>query len=238
MAQKHKSKKLIIFGLGDFAEIAMEYFQKDSDFEVVGFSVEREFLTDNRKFGRPVHEFESLNSVVDTTNHYFFCALLYTNMNDVRTRVIKTAEEMGFKLATYVSSQAFVWDMQKIGEHCFIFEHNTIQPFVTIERNCILWSGNHIGHHSVIRENTFISSHVVISGAVEIGANCFIGVNSTISNSVTVGKRSWLSMSSIVTKNLPNGSLVLTQPSRVMELNESLLSKKLAEIAALRVSIQ
>lgn len=238
MTQEHKSKKLIIFGLGDFAEIAMEYFQKDSDFEVVGFSVEKEFLTQNKKFGMPIHEFESLDSLVDTSDHYFFCALLYTDMNDVRTRIVNSAKEKGFKLATYISSNAFVWDIQKIGEHCFIFENNTIQPFVTIERNCILWSGNHIGHHSVIRENTFISSQVVVSGAVEIGANCFIGVNSTISNSVTVGDRSWLSMSSIVTKSVPNGSLVVSQPSKIVELNESLLARKLAEVSALRASIQ
>jgi sugar O-acyltransferase (sialic acid O-acetyltransferase NeuD family) len=235
---EQKSKKLIIFGLGDFAEIAMEYFQKDSEYEVVGFSVEKEFLTENRKFGMPVYEFESLNSIVDTSNHYFFCAILYTDMNDVRTRIVSSAKEKGFKLATYISSKAFVWNSQKIGEHCFIFENNTIQPFVTIERNCILWSGNHIGHHSVIGENTFVSSQVVVSGAVKIGANCFIGVNSAISNSVTVGNRSWLSMGSIVTKNVPNGSLVLTQPSKIIELNESLLSRKLAEISALRVSIQ
>jgi len=238
MAKVQESRKLIIFGLGDFAEIALEYFQKDSEYEVVGFCVEKEFLTQNEKFGLPVYEFESLESRVSSLEHDFFCALLYTEMNDVRTRIMNAAKAKGFNLATYISSKAFVWDPQEIGEHCFIFENNTIQPFVKIERNCILWSGNHIGHHSVIKENTFISSHVVISGAVEIGSNCFIGVNSTISNSVSVGNRSWISMSSIVSKNIPSGSLVLTQPSKFIELNESLLFRKLAEISATRFSSQ
>ena len=49
-----------------------------------------------------------------------------------------------------------------IGENCFIFEDNTIQPFVVVEDNVILWSGNHIGHHSVIKNHNFVSSHVVI----------------------------------------------------------------------------
>jgi acyl-[acyl carrier protein]--UDP-N-acetylglucosamine O-acyltransferase len=66
-----------------------------------------------------------------------------------------------------------------IGENCFIFEDNTIQPFVRIEDNVILWSGNHIGHHSTIKSHNFISSHVVVSGQCTIEPNCFIGVNST-----------------------------------------------------------
>ena len=238
MNKVSKSKKLIIFGLGDFAEIAMEYFDKDSEFEVVGFSVEKEYLRSTQNLGLPVYEFETLDSKINVSEHYFFAALLYTNMNDVRTRIINDAARKGFRLASYISSNAFVWDPEKIAEHCFIFENNTIQPFVKIERNCILWSGNHIGHHSIIEENSFISSQVVISGAVRIGANCFIGVNSTISNTVTIGSRSWLSLGSVVTKNVPEGSLVLTQPSKIIALNEDLLSRKLSEISASRTSTQ
>ena len=51
-----------------------------------------------------------------------------------------------------------------MGDNCFIFEDNTVQPFVTLGNNLVLWSGNHIGHHSTLRDHCFISSHVVISG--------------------------------------------------------------------------
>ena len=231
-----KSKKLIIFGLGDFAEIAYEYFQKDSEYEVVAFTVEKGYLTSETKFNLPVYEFETIQSSLDVAEHHIFCALLYNNMNDLRTRVVEMAVEKGFSLATYISSRAFVWDKSLVAEHCFIFENNTIQPFSKIERNCILWSGNHIGHHSLVGKNTFISSHVVVSGAVEIGNNCFFGVNSTISNAVEIGSRSWVSMGSIITKSIPEGSLVLTQPSKVIELNEELLNRKLAEISFKRIN--
>ena len=51
----------------------------------------------------------------------------------------------GYQPASYISSNAFVWSNAKIGDHCFIFENNTVQPFVEIGDNVILWSGNHIG---------------------------------------------------------------------------------------------
>ena len=181
-------------------------------------------------FQLPIYDFETIEDKIVPTELFFFCAILYNNLNDVRTRIISQAVEKGFNLATYISSHAFVWDKSQVEEHCFIFENNTVQPFARIERNCILWSGNHIGHHSIIKENTFISSQVVISGAVTVGKNCFIGVNSTITNSVEIGDRSWLSMGAIVSTDIPPGSLVKSQSSKVIELDEVALARKLSEI--------
>jgi sugar O-acyltransferase (sialic acid O-acetyltransferase NeuD family) len=96
---------------------------------------------------------------------------------------------MGYKLASYISSRATVLNEGRIGENCFIFEDNTIQPFVTIGNNVTLWSGNHIGHHSVIHDHTFIASHAVISGGVEIGEQCFVGVNVTLRDHIKIGDR-------------------------------------------------
>jgi UDP-3-O-[3-hydroxymyristoyl] glucosamine N-acyltransferase len=68
----------------------------------------------------------------------------------------------------------------KYGENCFIFEDNTIQPFVRIGNNVVMWSGNHIGHHTTINDHVMITSHVVISGCCTIGEYCFFGVNSSV----------------------------------------------------------
>ena len=119
-------------------------------------------------------------------------AITYGQVNRLRTRLADDAAARGFALASYVSSRAFVWRNVEVGEHCFVFEDNTLQPFVRIGRNCVLWSGNHVGHHSTIGDNVFISSHVVISGSVQIGDNCFLGVNATLVNDIAIGRDSWI----------------------------------------------
>ena len=96
---------------------------------------------------------------------------------------------MGYPLATYVSSRAFVARGFTPGANCFILEDNTIQPFARIGNNVTLWSGNHIGHHSTIGDHCFIASHVIVSGGVVIGESSFIGVNATIRDHVTIGPR-------------------------------------------------
>jgi sugar O-acyltransferase (sialic acid O-acetyltransferase NeuD family) len=202
-----KNKKLIIVGDSAFAELAYEYFNHDSDYEVVAFSVEQEYITRDKLFDLPVTPFELLETIYSPDEHQVFVAVVYTQLNRLRTRLCLESKQKGFKLASYISSKAFVWQNVQIGEHCFIFESNVVQPFVQLEENVILWSGNHIGHHSIIHKNCFISSHVVISGFVEVGENCFLGVNSTFSNNLKIGKDCWIGPGVAITKDSPEGSL-------------------------------
>lgn len=206
-----KTKKLVIVGDSAFAEIAHEYFDVDSEYEVVAFSVERDFLKISKKRGLPVVPFEEVEMHFDPASHEVYVATVYTQLNRLRARLAAAAKTKGYRLATYVSSRAFVWRNVELGEHCFIFEDNTVQPFVRIGSNVVLWSGNHIGHHSVIHNNCFISSHVVVSGFCDIGENSFLGVNATLANNVMVGRDNWIGPNVAIMKNTAAGALYSTQ---------------------------
>ena len=187
-----KDRKLILLGDSAFAEVAFEYFTHDSPYEVVAFAVERAYLKRPELFGRPVVALEDLAAKYVPADHWFYAALVYTQLNRLRARLYRAAKEMGYRPASYVSPRAFVWRNVTLGEHCFVFENNVLQPFVTVGDNVVLWSGNHIGHHAVIEDNCFISSHVVLSGYARVGANCFLGVNSAVSHNKTVAKDCWV----------------------------------------------
>ena len=202
-----KFKKLIIVGDTGFAEIAHEYFDVDSNYEVVAFSVERAFLKGETLRGLPIVAFEDLDMHFDPSSHDIYVATTYTQLNHLRTRLSLASKTKGYALASYISSKAFVWRNVQIGEHCFVFENNTLQPFVKIGNNVVLWSGNHIGHHTTVHDNCFISSHVVISGFCEIGASSFIGVNATLANNVSIGMNNWIGPNTVIMKNTEPGSL-------------------------------
>ncbi len=199
--------KLVIVGAGAFADIAYEYFTYDSDYEVAGFSVESAFLEGDRKLDLPLVAFEELEHHFAPAQHHVYVASTYTHINRLRTRLAASAKERGYRLASYVSSRAYVWRNVKLGEHCFIFEDNTVQPFVTVGDNVVMWSGNHVGHHSTIGDNCFLSSHVVISGFCTIGRNCFLGVNATISNGIDIGEDCWIGPDVTVVSDAPPRSL-------------------------------
>jgi sugar O-acyltransferase (sialic acid O-acetyltransferase NeuD family) len=204
-----KSRKLILIGDSAFAEIAYEYFTHDSDYEVVAFAVEREFLHRDRLFGLPVVAFEDAERLFTPADHSFYAANVYTQKNRLRERLYLSAKALGYAPASYVSSRAFVWRNCKVGEHCFIFENNVVQPFVTLGSNVVLWSGNHIGHHSQIGDHCFVSSHVVVSGFVGIGTHCFMGVNSTVANNTRIGDHCVIGAGALVLSDVPDGKTVV-----------------------------
>jgi sugar O-acyltransferase (sialic acid O-acetyltransferase NeuD family) len=197
-----KNKKLILIGAGELAEIAYEYFTYDSDYEVCGFAVEEQYLNQKELYNKPIVALESLDKVFPTEEYDVFVAIPASQLNKLRTRLYDFVKSKGYVCATYISSKAFVWRNVKIGDNCFIFENNTVQPFVEIGNNVILWSGNHIGHRTIIEDNCFLSSHVVVSGYCRIGSSCFLGVNSTFNDNVTIASDCIVASGALVNKDL------------------------------------
>lgn len=210
-------KPLVIFGLGEAAEVAHFYFGTDQQRKVAAFTVDKEYINGGDFCAAPVVPFESVEAHYSPHDYDFFVATGYAKLNRLREEKCAAAKAKGYALASYVSSKATTWPGLTIGENCFILEDNTIQPFVQIGNNVFLWSGNHIGHHARIGDNTFIASHAVVSGGVIIGRNCFIGVNATLRDHIEVGEACVIGAGAVVTKDLPDKS-VLVAP-------ESMLSK-------------
>lgn len=205
----NKTGKLVIIGDSAFAEIAYEYFTYDSEYEVVGFAVEREYLKRDSFHGLPVVAFEAMEERFPPAEHRFHAALVYTQKNRLRKRLYDEAKAKGYAPASYISSKAFVWRNVKLGEHLFIFENNVVQPFVTLGDNIVLWSGNHIGHHSTVKSHCFVSSHVVLSGFCEVGEYCFLGVNATIANNLKIGDRCIVGAGANILSDVPEGTVAV-----------------------------
>jgi sugar O-acyltransferase (sialic acid O-acetyltransferase NeuD family) len=202
-----KTGKLVVVGDSAIAEIAYEFFTHDSPYDVVAFAVDEAYLTRESLFGLPVVPFQRVEQRFAPAEHSLFVAIGYNQLNRLRARFAREAKAKGYRLASYVSSRAFVWRNVELGEHCFIFEHNVVQPFVKIGNNVVLWSGNHIGHHSVIRDNVFVASHVVISGFCDVGESCFLGVNATIANNVTIGRDCLIGAGAMILRDTEEGRI-------------------------------
>jgi len=209
-----KSRKLVIVGDSAFAEVAYECFTHDSEYEVVGFAVEAAHLKREELFGLPVVAIESLESRFAPEETYFYAALVYTQLNRLRARLYEAMKAKGYRPASYLSTRAFRWHNVEMGEHCFVFEDNTLQPFASLGNDVVLWSGNHIGHHSRIEDHCFVSSHVVVSGFCAVGHHSFLGVNAAIGNNVTVGPDNWIGPGVVITSDTgPDQLLRIEQPA-------------------------
>ena len=198
--KNNKTKKAILFGSSGQAEVMAYLLTADSEYEVTAFTSTKDFITSDNIFGKPFIAFEDIDNTYPPSEYDMHSAIGYTDNNKIREKFYHEAKKKGYKLLTYISSKCTNY-AKSIGDNCFIFEDNTIQPFVTIGNNVILWSGNHIGHHSTVEANVFISSHVVVSGHCRIGANSFIGVNSTLRDGITIGNNNVLGAGCLMVKS-------------------------------------
>jgi sugar O-acyltransferase (sialic acid O-acetyltransferase NeuD family) len=204
-------KKLIIFGKGDIADIAQVYFEQDSDYKVACFTIDRDFIEGDKHNGIPLIPFDEINESYPPEEFDMFIALSYAKMNHLREEKYYAAKKKGYTIASYISSKCSYLSQYAPGENSFIFEDNTIQPFVKIGNNITIWSGNHIGHHSIIEDHNFISSHVVISGHCLIESNCFLGVNSTLAHKVTLKKETLLGAGVVISKDTDERGVYVAQ---------------------------
>jgi len=213
---------VVIFGVRDFASLAHYYLQNDSEHNVVGFTVHREFLPASGDFeGLPVVAFEDLESRFPAGQVSAFAPLSHRRMNRSREAIYLSLKDRGYSMISYVSSRATRFSNCKIGENCFVLEDNTIQPFVSIGDNVILWSGNHVGHHSVIQNHVFITSHVVVSGHCMVEPYCFLGVNSTVKDQVTLAEGTLVGMGANITRDTEPWTIYKADATRVSKVSSA-----------------
>lgn len=207
-----KSKKAVIFGTGSFGEVAWFYLTHDSEYEVVAFTenpVSKETLK-----GLPVVDFSTLEKSHPPESYEILIAVGASKLGAIRREFSEKAKEKGYRLIRYICSKATVWT-EDIGENCFIFEDNTIQPFVSIGKNTVLWSGNHIGHHTRIDDDCFITSHVVISGHCHVKKNSFLGVNATLRDGITIGEYNIIGANALIMKNTSDNDVYVPEKTKL-----------------------
>jgi sugar O-acyltransferase (sialic acid O-acetyltransferase NeuD family) len=198
---------VVLFGTGDFAQVARIYLESDSEHRVVAYTVDERYIAEGSIDGVPVVPFEGLEASHPPDAHAMFVAVGFSRVNRARAEVYDRCKERGYELISYVNSNATVSGRLEHGDNCFVFEENVIQPFVTLGNDVILWSGNHIGHHARIGDHTFVASHAVVSGGVTIGERCFVGVNATFRDGITVAPDCVIGAGALIMKDTVEGGV-------------------------------
>ena len=193
--------KVVIFGTSQWAELAHFYLTHDSPHEVVAFTLDRDYLEEKQFKDLPVIAFDELEQHYPPAEYRLFIPISFKRMNHARAQKYEEAHARGYSMISYVSSKATIWPGFKCGENCFIFEDNTIQPFVELGSDIVIWSGNHIGHHSRIKDHVMITSHVVISGCCTIEPFCFFGVNATVRDETIVARETLVGAGVVILKD-------------------------------------
>lgn len=211
-------KPVVLLGNGRVARLAHFYLTHDSDRQVVAFTVDRHYMTNDMLFGLPIVPIDEVVARYPPERFDMFVTVGYGRVNKFREERYLEAKSMGYELISYVSSTATVAADVEFGDNCFIMENNVIQPFVKIGNDVTMWSGSCVGHESVIEDHCFVAAHVVISGFVTIERNCFLGVNATLRDEITIARECVIGAGAVVMKSTREREVLVGPTGRLLPI--------------------
>ena len=179
------SEKIIIYGLGPFAKLMHYYFTMDSAYDVSGFCVDKEYMTQEKFCELPVSSLEGAAEKWNAELYRMFVAIGYRKMRD-RTIMFDKVKKLGYQLVNYISSHAIVYDNLVIGENNVVMANVNIEPWVRIEDNNIFWSDTLLGHNLEVGSHNYVSAKCLLAGDMVIKDLCFIGNGAVTINQIVI----------------------------------------------------
>ena len=196
--------KVIVFGTSIFSLVVYRTIVQESLAEVVGFTLNEDYISENEIEGLKVYPFEHLPLYFDMNECQVLIALGYKKMNDNRKAIFLKCKELGYKIFTLVSKHSVIYT-EVIGEGSIVLPSAFIGPYVSIGRSVIVWNGVNICHHNDVGDFTHIAGGTTIGGEARIGSSCFIGMNCTIKNGISIGDRTFIGANSYMSQSTEGG---------------------------------
>ena len=203
-------RKLVIVGAGGTAR-AVFCELIDSDTQVVGFAVEREYISAAEHFGVPVVAFEQVESIFPPGEHDALVVTSFSRLNRNRERLFNATRNKGYKCISHISPRACLGPRVKLGENVVILENSTIQYDCQIGDDTMIWSGVVILHETTIGSHVCINANTIVAGCCRIGDYCVLGINSAVADYLEIGRDCTIAAGSVVTRNLPDDTFIRPQ---------------------------
>ena len=97
--------KVVVFGIGQLAEVAHFYLTHDSPHDVAAFTVDSEYLKADQHLGVPTVAFDLVHEIYPPDDFRMFVPVGYGNRNRNRELKYRQAKEKGYELITYICSR-------------------------------------------------------------------------------------------------------------------------------------
>ena len=227
MTSDHTPLRIIIFGVGQNAEIAFHYMQfgelTTRLFEVVAFTGDRSFLPTGGLFlDLPVIPFEE-KALSDFCSKFsldppqIFIPISFSNGNSLRSTKFQTAESWGMTIATFVHPLARISTGVKIGRNCLLGDLTWVGIGTTIGDDTIIRPLTHIGQNCQIGQHCWISAGATLGDNVTVGDYSFVGAGAKIQSGVNIGDENIIALGANITADTYTKQCFLTGLNKLAE---------------------
>lgn len=222
-------EKIIIIGISSTSAFAYSTIKEYNLYDVIGFAVNRQYMTDDTFLGLPIYELEKLDKEFKTEEVKCFVALLWNCLNSDRRKLYEYIKKMGFNCGNILSPKASIHiDTSKL-ENVWIHDFALIQPSAEIGNNVAIMGGAMVGNNTVVEDHCFLGAKSTVAGGCHIGEQSFVGINCVVFDDTAVGKKCILGACTAVKRNVPDFSIWKSSSAdiQIKQYTEDEIEKKL-----------
>ena len=182
---------IILIGGGGHCVSVIDVIENDNKFNILGILDSN--IKENNVLGYKILGGDNLIPELVNENTYFLITVGQIKSYSTRKKIAEILIENKAKLATIISTLAYVSKHATIGEGSIIMNGALVNAKSTIGKNCIINTKSNVEHGVSIGDFCHLSTCAVINGDSVIGNGTFIGSNATISNGISIKENSIIS---------------------------------------------
>jgi sugar O-acyltransferase (sialic acid O-acetyltransferase NeuD family) len=201
-------KNIILFGAGGHSKAIIDCLIEE------GAEIEGIFDDDHDLVS--MNGFSVLGSYDETESPE---AQIIVSIGDNKTRK-KITQNVRHRFGTAIHPSAVVSKYARIGEGSMIIHGSIVQTGVTIGKHVIINTGASIDHDSKLGDFVHVSPKACLCASVQVGEGTHVGASATILPGVKVGKWCVIGAGAVVNKDIPNNSVVVGVPAKVIRTLE------------------
>jgi sugar O-acyltransferase (sialic acid O-acetyltransferase NeuD family) len=220
-------EKVIIFGASAGARLVYSMLASDSRYQVVAFTVDRDYLEEQEYYGLPVIPFDEIDAIYPPSEYKMLVAILATRINKARAEKYLEAKAKGYQFITYISQKATTSPDLTVGENCFIADFVICRPEVAIGDNVFVFSSASIGIGSVIKDHAYIAVRALLLGENTVEPYAMVGANSTVLEGVTVARECVIGAGVVIHEDTQEKGVYRAVPPTLLPLSSDRLSRVL-----------
>jgi sugar O-acyltransferase (sialic acid O-acetyltransferase NeuD family) len=122
----------------------------------------------------------------------------------------------GLALDALVHPNASVCATASIGEGSQVLAHAVIAADCKVGDGCIINHNVTLDHESVLGDGVHLAPGATICGLVSIGDNVMIGAGAVVLPRLTIASNSIIGAGAVVTKDVPEKSVVVGNPAKIV----------------------
>ncbi len=137
-----------------------------------------------------------------------------------RQSAVREATSLGFsRFASLIDPTAVVASSVQSEEGLLVNGLTIIGAMARLARFIIINRRVAVGHHVVMDDFVTIGPGAVVCGSVKINRGAFIGAGAVINPRITIGKNSVVGSGAVVIRDVPDNTVVVGNPARVIKEN-------------------